>query len=318
MKHTTNTNHFTCYYLSVDSKNKFINLNTNEDASSLVEKYSLAKYGSLIDIKFLANMITKSVFQEIENTQSEFRKMLETVKQNDDYIVLMTPGYRNVKSSANIMFDISLSYINTKLAMMNLPIIAKIKLPRLANPNENYASLSEEERKITGLTTDHYLPGHSFYKNNNIHVIYGDDVLITGSSSNKAKLDILSKGAKSFISIYSIIIDSKIALNKPSIEEQLNLSKVTGKLDEVTKEILIQDEFIPVLKSLRLILNKDNLINLEQFLEDVPNHNILKIYIAYVTNEPLQNKKYIKSLNIIKEYLIKEKEIEKNGLLILK
>lgn len=316
MTNKTNANHLTSCYLSLDSNCNFIDLDTNENVNLLTEKYSLAKYGSIKDIKFFANMITKRVFQEIENTQSRFRKILDDVKKNGDYIVLMTPGYRNVKSSANIMFDISLPYINTKLAMMNLPIIAKIKLPRLANPNENYASLTEEERKVTGLTTDHYLPDYSFYKDNNIHVIYGDDILITGSSSNKAKLDILSKGAKSFISIYSIIIDSKIALNDPSIEEQLNLSKVTGKLDEVAKTIFVHDDFIPVLKSLRLMLNKDNLMHLKEFLYDIPNHNILKMYVAYVTNESLQNKKYIESLKIIKEYLINEKEIDNNGLLI--
>lgn len=313
----SNLNYLTNCYLSVNKDNIFINKITNEDMSLLAENYSLAKYGSMKDIKIFANMIIENIFNEIESPKSTFRTMLNIAKKNNDYIVLMTPGYRNVKSSANIMFDIALPYINTKLAIMELPIIANIKLPRLASPSENYASLTAEERKIIGLTTDHILPDYNFYKDNNIHVLYGDDILITGSSSNKARLDAISKGAKSFTSIYSVVIDSKVALNNPSIEEQLNLSIITGKLDDTAKEIFLQDDFIPVLRSLRLILNKDNLLNLEQFLDDIPNHNILKIYISYITNEYLRNEKYTKSLEIIKKYLIINDEIFSNGTLKL-
>ncbi len=139
----------------------------------------------------------------------------------------MTPGYRNVKSSANIIFDLALPYINTKLALMGFPIIAKLKLPRLANPSENYASLTTEETIKASFTTDHILPDKSFYEQNNIHVIYGDDILITGSSSNKVKKDALQKGAKSFTSIYTIIVDQHIALSDPSNEKYINRSNVT-------------------------------------------------------------------------------------------
>jgi len=242
--------------------------------------------------------------------------MLKIAKQDNDYIVLMTPGYRNVKASANLMFDIALPYINTKLAIMGFPVIAKIKLPRLASPCENYASLTTEERKIIGLTTDHILPDKDFYKNNNIHVIYGDDILITGSSSNKAKNDVLLKGAKSFISIFSIVVDKKVALNNPSIEEQINKSKVTEKLDNSAKEIFIQNDFIPVLRSLRLLLNIKNLPDLKYFINKIPVHNLLKIYISYVTNESLNNEKYIQSLEVIKEYLISKNQIMPSGNLI--
>ena len=304
-------------HLTIDSENNFINMKNSDNMSSLTKKYSLAKYGSMKDIKIFAKMIIQNILNEIDNPKSEFRMMLNTAKINNDYIVLMTPGYRNVKSSANIMFDIALPYINTKLATVNLPIIAKLKLPRLASPCENYASLTTEERRIVGLTTDHILPDYNFYKESNIHVIYGDDILITGSSSNKAKVDSIAKGAKSFISIFSIIMDSQVALCNPSIEEQLNTAKITGKLDNTAKEIFIQDDFQPVMRSLRLILDKDNLINLKQFLDNIPNDNILKIYVSYMTNESFNNEKYIKSLQVIREYLIRVKKIDKNGNLIV-
>ena len=303
--------------ITIDSNNNFIDIDNKKNVNLLVQQYSLAKYGSIKDIKFLANMITKKLFQEIDNPQSKFRNILEIAKQDNDYIVLMTPGFRNVKASANLMFDFVLPYINTKLAIMGFPIVAELKLPRLATPCENYASLSAEERKIIGLTTDHILPDHDFYKNNNIHVIYGDDILITGSSSNKAKNDALSKGAKSFTSIFAIVVDKEVALNNPSIEEQINKSKVTEELDSTAKEIFIQKDFIPVLRSLRLFLNIKNLSNLKYFINEITIHNILKIYIAYVTNESLDNDKYLQSLKIIQEYLISQNKIMPCGNLLV-
>lgn len=298
--------------LSIGNNNDFIDLETTEQMNTLAKSYSLAKYGSIKDIRILSNMLVKSIFIEIDDLQSELRIMLETAKKNNEYVVLMTPGYRNVKSSANIIFEILLPIVNTKLSILGLPIIAEIKLPRLASPTENYASLSQKEREVVGLTTDHILPDSSFYQNN-IHVLYGDDVLITGASSNKAKLDALTKGAKSFIAIYAIVIDPIITRTNPSIEEFLNTSKITGKLDNSAKEIFIQDDFIPVLRSLRLILNNNNLKYLKSFLDEIPVKNILKIYIAYITNEFINNERYFESLEIIKKYLIDCNEIYYDG-----
>lgn len=303
------------YYLSV-SDEKFIDMKTQEDNTYLMESYSLAKYGSIKDIKIFANIIVKNFFKLLEEGDNNLTKLLKTAKENDDYVVLMTPGYRNIKASANIMFDLALPIINTRLTLLNYPKIAKLKLPRLASPCENYASLTEEERKQVALTTDHILPDKEFYNGRRIHVIYGDDIHITGASSDRAKLSALKNGALSFLSIYSIIIDHEIAFHNPAIEEKINLSKVTGKLDDSALEIFEQEDFIPILRSLRLILNKSNISTLFDFIDKIPNKNLLKIYIAYMSNESLENEKYSGSVSIIKDYLIKNKLIEKDGDLI--
>ncbi len=299
----------TNYCLGTDSKDNYINTINNGNINLLVKKYSMAKYGSFKDIKILANIIIKNIFKEIDNKQSKFRNILELAKNNNDHIVLITPGYKNVKSSANIIFDIVLPHINTKLASMGFTIITKLKLPRLSSPCENYASLTAKERKGIGLVTDHILPGHSFYKNNNIHVIYGDDILTTGTSSNKAKKDIILKGAKSFTSIFLMIIDEGTVKNNCAIEEQINKFKVTEKLDATASEIFTQSDFIPVLRSFRILLNKNNLNDLKNFLNEIPIHNILKVYIAYITNEYLDNEKYTQSFELIKKYLISKNQI---------
>ena len=308
-------NKISSYHLSVLDE-KFINMKTQEDNTHLMESYSLAKYGSKKDIKIFANIIVKNFFRLLDEGNNSLTKLLETAKENDDFIVLMTPGYRNVEASANIMFDLALPIINTRLTLLNYPKIANLKLPRLASPCENYATLTEEERKEVALTTDHILPDKEFYDGRRVHVIYGDDIHITGSSSDRARLSALKNGALSFISIYSIIIDHEVALYNPAIEEKINLSKVTGKLDNSALEIFEQEDFIPVLRSLRLILNESNKSTLVNFISKIPNKNLLKIYIAYMSNESLDNGKYNDSISIIRDSLVEKKLIQNDGNLI--
>jgi len=304
------------YFLTIDKNSNFIDKN-DTNKTLLAEQYSLAKYGSYKDIEYFAKNIAKTVISEIIKPNSELRNIFEVAKANNEYVVLMTPGFRNVKASANIMFEIALPLINIQLSLLKLPVIANVKLPRLASPSENYASLSEEERKAMGEITDHILPDTNFYQAKGVHILYGDDILITGSSSDKARNDALSKGAKSFTSIYAIIMDKNISKNNPAIEEKLNRSAIIGILDNRAKEIFTQKDFIPVLRSLRLLLNKDNLSNLEDFINFIPINNILKIYIAYLNNESLENHKYKSSIEIITNYLIVNKQIHRDGNLLI-
>lgn len=308
-------NKLTNYYLTI-LNDKFIDIKTKKDETNLIESYSFAKHGSIKDIKIFSNIIINTFFSLLEDKNNELSKLFEIAKENNDYVVLMTPGYRNIKSSANIMFDLALPIINTKLTLLNYPRIAKLKLPRLADPCEIYASLTEKERKQVALTTDHILPDKEFYDNRRIHVIYGDDIHITGTSSDRAKISALKNGAISFVSIYSVIIDSNIALNNPAIEEKINLSKVTRSLDDSAFEIFTQEDFIPVLRSLRLILDKSNIKILLDFIDKIPDKNILKIYISYMNNESLDNMKYNDSISIMRDYLIEKQLIEKDGNLI--
>jgi hypothetical protein len=110
-------------------------------------------------------------------------------------------------------------------------------------------------------------------------------------------------------------MDSQIALKNPKIEEKLNLSKITGNLDKTAQEIFIQNDFIPVLKSLELILDRKNLNDLEGFIHNIPINNVLKVYVSYMTNESLKNEDYQQSLKIIQKYLIEQKIIDIDGLL---
>jgi hypothetical protein len=98
---------FASFYLSTINNN-FVDINTKNSMNFIAERYSLAKHGSIKDIKLFSKMIVETIFFEMGNSKSNFRETLSIAKKDNGLIVLMTPGYRNVKSFANIMFDIAL------------------------------------------------------------------------------------------------------------------------------------------------------------------------------------------------------------------
>lgn len=52
-------------------------------------------------------------------------------KEEGESVVMMTTGWRNVPSTANVLYDIVVEEINLTLAHKGLPTIINVKLPRL-------------------------------------------------------------------------------------------------------------------------------------------------------------------------------------------
>lgn len=302
-------------HLTLYKNGDFVTFNSKMDESALAQCYSRAKYGSMTDMRQLSGYLFVRLSKELNIPSSDWNKMFESARENNDTIVLLVPGSRNVESSSNIIFDMALSMINVMLANKNYPTIVNVKLPRLDPPVENYASLPSEVREQISMNQDHVLPDFNFYKNRGVHVVFGDDVLITGATADKVFKEAITKGAKSFRTFYAVVIDPLIVIENPSIEASLNTVAVKGMLDEVALSIFVQDDFIPVLKSLGLILDKNNVNSLENFLIKVPDHNILKIYTSAMSNGYLNSSNYSSALTIIKEYLINNDLISKDGLL---
>lgn len=312
------TDYVACYHFSQNHSGDFINLKTRDPINNLAASYSLAKYGSYKDLKFFAQKIVERFYVDIDNPISTIRNFFQNFRPKADYVILMTPGYRNVKASGNIMFDIALPYINAKLTTLGFPVIADFKLLRIVDPCPNYAMLSLEERAITSSLTDHILPGASLYRNRRLHVIYGDDIYVTGESSEKAKADALSKGAQSFLSIFAVMMDAAIAQRHPGIEEELNQSHVTEKLDDSALEIYSQPEMIPVIRSLEILLCAKNLLELPNFLSKIPLANALKIYTYYMANESSNHSQFLEGLIVLRQYLYNHQLVDRDGLPVWK
>ena len=148
-------------------------------------------------------------------------------------------------------------------------------------------------------------------------MIFGDDALVTGSTADKVFFESMQNGAKSFKAFYPVVIDPVAAFKDPSIEERLNMTKISGELDEVVATLLSHSKYVPILRSLRLLLSQHNYANLTDFLEKIPTDNLLKLYSSALANEFMMQDKCKKSLVLVKNYLVDNGCLNENGLMML-
>lgn len=290
-------------HLSPDVLGSFRNMGSDTDASALVAIYSRAKYGSMRDIRYLAWLLIEHICAQLDAPESHWARLFHTAKVCNDNVVMMTTGWRNVPSTANVLYDIVVEEVNLKLAHMGLPTIINVKLPRIAPPCENYASLSTEERERVNLVQDHVIPAENFYRWSGVHVIFGDDVLVTGSTADKVLYESMLNGAKSFQAIYPVALDPRVALVDATIEERLNTVVIKNRLDGDLAALLSEADYQPILRTLRLVFSEVNRKEFAAFLPRVPVKNWLNLYKSALGNDFLRQAECAPSLAILKRHL---------------
>lgn len=302
--------------LSQDEAGVFRDMATGADASDLAAIYSRAKFGSAEDIRCLAWRVIDYLCAELDKSESRWVRLFHSAKSCGDNVVMMTTGWRNVPSTSNVLYAIVVEEINVKLAHMGLPTIINIKLPRIAPPCENYASLTTEERERVNLVQDHVIPAENFYRWSDVHVIFGDDVLVTGSTADKVLYESMLNGAKTFQAIYPIAIDPKVALIDAKIEERLNMVMIKNRLDDTLAVLLSEPNYQPILRTLRLVFSAENREAFASFLPRVPAQNWLFLYKSALGNEFLAQAECAPSLAMLKEYLTAAGLLSPNGMAV--
>lgn len=292
-------------YLKPGPDGRYQDMSTGRNAAELAAIYSRAKYGGVDDIRYLAQCLVDYLCAELDNPRSQWSVLFQDAKACGDCVVMMTTGWRNVPSTANVLYDIVVDAVNLKLAHMGLPTIINVKLPRLAPPCENYASLSFEEREQVNRVQDHVIPGENFYRWSGVHVIFGDDVLVTGSTADKVLYESMRNGAKSFRAIYPVAIDPRVALIDATVEDRLNSVVIAHGLDDALAQVLSDPEYQPILRTLRLVFGEGNRGALEAFLPSVPAMIWLRLYKAALGNEFLAQQQCAPSLVLLRSYLTK-------------
>lgn len=290
-------------HLTSDKSGLFRDMTTGADSSTLVQIYSRAKYGSVRDIHYLAQELIDYLCSELDTPGSQWSNLFRNAKACGDNVVMMTTGWRNVPSTANVLYEIVVEEVNVKLAHMALPTIINVKLPRIAPPCEDYAILSIDERERINLIQDHVIPAENFYRWSGVHVIFGDDVLVTGSTADKVLFESMSSGAKSFRAIYPVAIDPRVALNDASVEDCLNSVVIGQRLDDTLADLLSFPDYQPILRTLRLLFGKGNRESLAAFLIKVPAPTWLRLYKAALGNEFLSQAESMPSLIMLRGYL---------------
>lgn len=288
--------------ISHDS-NGFHHMQSKIDANDFANIYSRAKHGSMKDIILLSDLVVSTFLSQFNEQESSIYKLFQGLDVSLDTLVLIVPGSRNIESSSNLIFDIALLKINVFLTRRNYPTIVNVKLTRLDPPVENYAELSQKEREEISKTRDHILPGENFYKNRNIHLFFGDDVLITGATADKVVSSALFHNIKSFHSIYAVVVDPVIVKSMPEIENVLNKSCLKGSICQSFIENVCNDSLVPVMKTYNILLDPLNYTELTQKISDIPIQVLDKLYTYAMNNGYNMHSKYKDSLLYIEEYI---------------
>ena len=166
---------------------------------------------------------------------------------------------------------------------------------------------------MVSATHDHILPDSNFYKNPGVHVIFGDDVLVTGATADKVYAETMRHGARSFMAIYPMLVDPILALTAPETEEMLNTTEVTGQHDDIFASVLGHPNYVPILRALRALLNEENRNDLPDFLSKVPLPNLVRLYVSALNNNFLSDARSAPSMDIIRQYLIEADMLDEQG-----
>jgi hypothetical protein len=308
-------NKISAYNATIDGQGNLVDMETGENLNWLGKKYSLMKFGSVNEIQEFAGIIADKFIQDLSEEGSALNEFFNNVKNRAEYVMLVAPGFRNVESSSNYLFEEVVSQINIELALRDLPTVILAKLSRLESNTANYATLSEEERKSRPDSTKTLLPGPELYRHP-IHLIFADDIRITGATADRVKESATENGALSYSSIYALSIDPVLAAIDPSVEDYLNKFAVTDRLDEAVEYILNQDGFRPVQRLIRLILGPSNREGLGRFLENIRDESLIRLYVGSLCNDYMKSDKYKQSIEIIQTVMRAKGLVDDNGRLI--
>mgnify|MGYP000297465744 CR=1 FL=1 len=306
------------YQLTVDAAGQLVHAHDGACAHALACRYSRAKYGSIEDIRFFAHRVTSALTAALDDAASPWRRMFERAGQHGEQVVMLTTGWRNVPSTANVLFEIVVEQVNFKLAYLQLPTLINVKLPRIAPPCENYASLTADERERVSAIQDHVLPASNFYQSPGVHVVFGDDVLVTGGTADKVYASAMANGAKSFMAIYPLLLDPVVALRDPAVEERLNMTSMSGTFDDAFASVLSDRDYVPILRSLRTLLDEQHQHALPAFLPSVPSRNLSRLYVSALNNEFLRDPRCAASLATLRAYLTREGALDAAGFPLLR
>lgn len=279
----------------------------NEPLNTLAEKYSLMKFGSQKDIRFVAGKIADRLSAEIKSNGSPLRNFFDAAKSRGLNVLLGTPGVRNVGSSSSYVFEIVATKINRLLSDLDLPIITVVRFSRFTSNQPNYAELNLKDRQGAKSAGQTRFPGREFFENSVF--IFADDIYVSGTTADRYIRHAQESGSADVFSIFGMIVDPAIGFGDPSIENRLNTFEVKGFLDSDILYILNQSDFVPVQRLMRLFFGADNRKNLARFLESnsINTESLNRLLDGAINSDYRRDPKYAESVQILQDFLRSQK-----------
>lgn len=273
------------YLIDRGENGRFIDLKDGTELDQVMKGYSRMKFGDVPSLQWWGRELSAAMIEELKSG-GVLREMFASAGQQGEYVYLTAPGVRNVISASNrLLWEVG-QRVNVWLSQHGLPTVICRQIARLGSGRANYAELSAEDRKGRKKSTKSLIPA-SDYAEYPIHVLFLDDVEVTGATVERARHKSLEAGALSFHSIFAIQVDPDLAATDPGIEHQLNQFEVSGRLDPILASILSNHDYQPVQRMLRLLLHPRNRSELSDFLIDIPDHILLRLYTGAMSNDYL-------------------------------
>ena len=302
---------------------EFVEVGSGRGLADELRSYSRMKFGDVEAIQWSAGKLAGKVIEELKGGGS-LREMFEVAGAAGEHVYLTAPGVRNVISASNRLMRQTALRVNAYLALEGLPTMICKPLTRLGSGRANYAQLSAEGRKGRHKTTKSIVP-RSDFEEHGIHVVFLDDVEVTGATVERAKTRSLEAGARSFHSLFALQVDPDVAAKDPGIEHRMNQFEVVGGLDDVLLRILSHDDYQPVQRMLRLLLHPKNRPQLSDFVAAVKNPILLRLYTCALSNDylsirtdqdPNHSPLYADSVHILRMVLHNSGFVDQQGLII--
>jgi predicted amidophosphoribosyltransferase len=294
---------------------------TGVDLSQEVSLYSRFKFGDVNAIQSFAKRLSDKVIGSLEAGGS-LSMTFERAKQRGEFINLTAPGIRNVVSASNALMREAGMRINVWLTAQGLPTMILRTLGRLSSGRANYAELTARQRQAREKTTQTIIPQNE-YASFPSHVIFLDDIEVTGQTANRARESSLAAGALSFHSFFLFRVDPEFAKQDAGIEHRMNHFAVNRTLDSTIGDILRHPDYQPVQRMLRLLLHAENRNVLPAFLDEYASDAVLlRLYFAAMGNDYLwihanaegDLGEYGPSLELIRQSLITRGLLDDRGL----
>jgi hypothetical protein len=299
----------------------FVCAETGADLTEEIGRYSRFKFGDVEAIHILAKALAAKMMAALQ-IEGSLREMFERAAANGEFVCLTAPGVRNVVSASNfLMREVGLR-VNVWLTQQGLPTMVIRTLARLSSGRANYAELSAKQRRSRDKTTQTVIPS-SEYKEFPCHVIFLDDVEVSGQTSRRAKEMSLKAGALSFHHIFAFRVDPVLGQQDAGVEHAMNHFAVKTGLDKTLAGILAHPDYQPVQRMVRLLLHPRNQTHLYDFLrENGTDTVLLRIYLGAMANdylwispaEPRDRGVYAPSLELLRRILQERGLLDVNGL----
>lgn len=305
--------------MTVDAGGHFRALEDGRRLDAEIKRYSRMKFGDVEAIDWWARKLADKVVAELAG--GSLRGVFEECQRSGAHVYIMAPGVRNVISASNQLMRQTAFLVNAWLALRGLPTMICRPLTRLGSGRANYAELDAEARRGREKSTRSIIP-RSEFEEHPIHVLFLDDVEVTGATANRARERCLAAGARSFHGIFAMRVVPEVAAADPGIEHRMNQFQVSGRLDEDLLQILNHPGYEPVQRMLRLLFHPANRVGVGSYFRRMKMDVLKKIYLAGLSNDYLKIESpsqtgqfiYADSLILLQNYLRDQDVLGESGL----